>query len=68
MSRCSTTSRSTARGRARPRTFVLATDALRPVVIARVAGFDDVDVIAAEDVPDVKVPLAQPGTRNSNWR
>jgi hypothetical protein len=43
---------------ARPRTFVLATDALRPVVVARVAGFDDVDVIAAEDVPDVKVPLA----------
>ncbi len=43
---------------ARPRTFVLATDALRPVVVARVAGFDDVDVIAAEDVPDAKVPLA----------
>jgi hypothetical protein len=43
---------------ARPRTFVLATDALRPVVVARVAGLDDVDVIAAEDVPDVKVPLA----------
>jgi hypothetical protein len=42
----------------RPRTFVLATDALRPVVLARVAGLDDVDVIAAEDVPDVKVPLA----------
>lgn len=43
---------------ARPRTFVLATDALRPVVLARVAGLDDVDVLAAEDVPDVKVPLA----------
>ncbi len=43
---------------ARPRTFVLATDALRPVVVARVAGLDDVDVVAAEDVPDVKVPLA----------
>jgi hypothetical protein len=42
----------------RPRTFVLATDALRPVVMARVAGLDDVDVIAAEDVPDVKVPVA----------
>ena len=42
----------------RPRTFVLATDALRPVVMARVAGLDDVDVLAAEDVPDVKVPLA----------
>ena len=43
---------------ARLRTFVLATDAVRPVVVARVAGFDDVDVISAEDVPDVKVPLA----------
>ena len=43
---------------ARVRTFVLATDAVRPVVMARVAGLDDVDVIAAEDVPDVKAPLA----------
>jgi len=42
----------------RPRTFVLATDAVRPVVLARVSGLDDVDVIAAEDVPDVKAPLA----------
>ncbi len=42
----------------RVRTFVLATDAVRPVVLARVEGFDDVEVIAAEDVPDVKVPLA----------
>jgi hypothetical protein len=42
----------------RPRTFVLATDAVRPMVMARVAGLDDVDVIAAEDVPDVKAPLA----------
>jgi hypothetical protein len=43
---------------ARTRTFVLATDDTRPVVVARVAGLDDVDVIAAEDVPDVKVPVA----------
>jgi hypothetical protein len=43
---------------ARIRTFVLATDAIRPVVMARVAGLDGVDVIAAEDVPDVKVPVA----------
>lgn len=41
----------------RVRTFVLATDAVRPVVLARVEGLDDVEVIAAEDVPDVKVPL-----------
>ncbi len=32
---------------------MLATDAERPVVVARVAGLDDVDVIGAEDVPDV---------------
>ncbi len=43
---------------ARVRIFVLATDAVRPVVMARVTGLDGVDVITAEDVPDVKVPLA----------
>ncbi len=32
------------------RTFVLATDAERPVVLTRVSGFDDVDVVNAEDV------------------
>ena len=37
----------------RVRTFVLATDAERPVVVARVSGLDDVDVINAEDVPQV---------------
>jgi len=37
----------------RVRTFVLATDAERPVVAARIGGFDDVDVINAEDVPEV---------------
>ena len=36
----------------RVRTFVLTTDAERPVVSARVSGFDDVDVINAEDVPE----------------
>ena len=51
-SRYSTTSRSTVRcPAARVRTFVLTTDAERPVVSARVAGLDDVDVINAEDVP-----------------
>ncbi|KKW64007.1 MULTISPECIES: hypothetical protein [Mycolicibacterium] len=34
------------------RTFVLTTDAERPVVLARVSGLDDVDVLNAEDVPD----------------
>ena len=37
----------------RVRTFVLATDAERPVVVARVSGLDDVDVINAEDVPEM---------------
>ena len=36
----------------RVRIFVLATDAERPVVVARVSGFDDVDVLNAEDVPE----------------
>lgn len=49
------------------RTFVLATDAERPVVVARVSGLPDVDVINAEDVPealgmvDAPVPVAPPG-------
>jgi hypothetical protein len=43
----------------RMRTFVLATDAERPVVVARVSGLDDVDVINSEDVPQVSdVPQA----------
>ena len=41
----------------RLRTFVLTTDADRPVVVARVAGLDDVGVIGAEDVPDVAAPM-----------
>jgi hypothetical protein len=51
----------------RARTFVLATDAERPVVVARVSGLDDVDVINAEDVPealgmvDAPVAVAPPG-------
>jgi hypothetical protein len=36
----------------RVRTFVLATDAERPVVLARVAGMDNVNVVNAEDVPE----------------
>ena len=36
----------------RVRTFVLTTDAERPVVAARIAGMDNVDVISAEDVPE----------------
>ncbi|BBY79668.1 TobH protein [Mycolicibacterium pulveris] len=36
----------------RVRTFVLTTDAERQVVLARVGGLDDVDVLNAEDVPD----------------
>lgn len=36
----------------RMRTFVLTTDSERQVVVARVAGLDDVDVINAQDVPE----------------
>ena len=52
----------------RVRTFVLATDAERAVVVARLSGLDDVDVINAEDVPDAlgmvdaPVAVAPPGT------
>jgi hypothetical protein len=42
----------------RVRTFVLSTDAERPVVVARISGLHDVDVINAEDVPD---PSDAPG-------
>jgi hypothetical protein len=51
----------------RTRTFVLATDAERPVVMARVSGFDDVSVVNADDVPealgmvDAPVAVAPPG-------
>ncbi|MDQ2635771.1 MAG: TobH protein, partial [Actinomycetota bacterium] len=38
--------------RDRARVFVLTTDAERQVVLARVSGLDDIDVINAEDVPD----------------
>ena len=55
------------------------TDAERPVVAARVAGLDDVDVINAEDVPEAldisdveRVPAAaaaaDPDVWKSNWR
>lgn len=43
---------------ARVRTFVLATDNVRPVVVARVGHLGEVEVIAAEDVPDVKVEVS----------
>ena len=52
----------------RVRTFVLATDAERAVVAARVAGLDSVDVIHAEDVPEAldstdieRIPTAAAG-------
>ena len=37
----------------RVRTFVLTLDSERAVVAARVAGVDDVDIVGAEDVPDI---------------
>jgi hypothetical protein len=51
----------------RVRTFVLTTDVERPVVVARVAGMDDVDVIDAADVPEMSdaaaAPAAAPAVR-----
>lgn len=38
---------------ARTRTFVLASDADRPAIAARLRGFDDINVVNANDVPDV---------------
>jgi hypothetical protein len=45
----------------RVRTLVLTLDAERAVVAARVAGLDDVDIVGAEDVPDVSDSPVQPG-------
>ncbi len=59
--RCSTTTRSTARCPQRVRTVVLTLDAERAVVAARVAGLDDVDIVGAEDVPDVADSPVLPG-------
>lgn len=62
----------------RTRTIVLTSDAERPVVSARLRGFDDVQVVNANDVPDVVAPggttsRAQPRcpdplVPNINWR
>ncbi len=62
----------------RVRTFVLTTDAERPVVSARVGGLDDVDVINAEDVPEsldvrggrrtLAAAAPDPDAWNNNWR
>jgi hypothetical protein len=41
---------------ARVRTVVLTTGDERSVLAARLSGFDDIDVISAEDVPDVATP------------
>ena len=53
---------------ARTRTFVLASDAQRPEISARLRGFDDIKVVNANDVPDVvmaggdrEVPATAPG-------
>jgi hypothetical protein len=47
----------------RARTFVLTTDAERAAVTARVSGYDDLDVVNAEDVPDGSEPGAATGAR-----
>ena len=45
----------------RARTIALTLDAERAVVTARVAGLDDIDVVGAEDVPDVGESPVQSG-------
>jgi hypothetical protein len=45
----------------RVRTIVLTIGDERPALAARLSGFDDIDVISAEDVPDVATPT--PGGR-----
>ena len=45
----------------RARTVALALDTERAVVAARVAGLDDVDIVGAEDVPDVGESPVQSG-------
>ncbi|MDT5021824.1 MAG: hypothetical protein QOI33_2348 [Mycobacterium sp.] len=50
----------------RLRIVVLALNAERPVVESRVAGFDDVDVVGAEDVPDPpEGRAARPGAQRA---
>ncbi len=46
---------------ARVRTFVLTLDTERAVVAARVAGYDDVVIVGAEDVPEVAESPVQSG-------
>ena len=40
----------------RVRTIVFATDDERPATVAALSGYDDVDVVSADDVPDVVAP------------
>ena len=42
----------------RVRTVVLASDERRPAVVARTEGFADLDVVSADDVPDIATPVA----------
>ncbi|MDX1888586.1 TobH protein [Mycolicibacterium sp. 050158] len=41
---------------ARVRTLVFAADAERPAIVSTLSGYDDVDVVSADDVPDVVTP------------
>jgi hypothetical protein len=45
----------------RVRTVVFATDEERPAIVATLSGYDDVEVVSADDVPDVVTP--QPSGR-----
>jgi hypothetical protein len=52
----------------RVRTFVLTTDAERPFVVLRAAGMDDVDVISAQDVPELPEAAAVPDASTAAGR
>lgn len=40
----------------RVRTVVFATDEERPAMVSTLSGYDDVDVVSADDVPDIVTP------------
>ncbi|OBG18918.1 TobH protein [Mycolicibacterium celeriflavum] len=52
----------------RVRTFVLTTEAERPTVVARAADLDDVDVISAQDVPELPEGAAVPDATSAAGR
>ena len=52
----------------RARVFAMTLQDERAVVTARVAGLDGVDIVGAEDVPEVADAPVASGVPSSNWR